>query len=51
MHITSKFKVNNLIKKDFTNLGQRDFIKKLSNDNLFILYIKGFYPLVIKPKR
>ena len=25
--------------KDFTNLGQRDFIKKLSNDNyVYILY-------------
>ena len=27
------FEVNKIIKKDFTNLGQNDVIKKLSNDN------------------
>ena len=34
-----------LIKKDFTNLGQRDFIKKLSNDN----YVYIVYQRVLSP--
>ena len=32
-------------KKDFTNLGQRDFIKKLSNDNyVYIVYQRVLTP-------
>ena len=34
-----------LIKKDFTNLGQRDFRKKLSNDN----YVYIVYQRVLSP--
>ena len=37
-------------KKDFTFLGQRDFIKKLSNDNyVYIVYQRVFIPLGSNP--
>ena len=38
-----------LNKKDFTNLGQRDFIKKLSNDNyVYIVYQRVLSPDCIR---